>query len=193
MRDSLTTYDTFIFDEMMVHPLFFTHPRVKKIAIIEPAGSGILTEIAKHADVKVFQGEATDWLNEVPPAPFDAIILPDNSLLTAALCQQYASILTPDGIFVCEAGSLFDLTCLQSICHVLHEGGFRDLQILHFPQPGFLSGMRVAIMGMKHGPFKRIRERDIFNKLFATRYYNFDIHKAALVMPEFMREELILP
>jgi len=34
------------------------------------------------------------------------------------------------------------------------------------------------------------RERGAATKQFATRYYNVDIHKAALASPEFMREAL---
>jgi spermidine synthase len=34
------------------------------------------------------------------------------------------------------------------------------------------------------------RDRGAAMKKFATRYYNVDIHRAALAMPEFMREAL---
>jgi len=54
------------------------------------------------------------------------------------------------------------------------------------------SGSRTAIMAIKTGTFKRIREKDIYNKPFATKFYNFDMHKAALALPEFVREELAI-
>ena len=45
-------------------------------------------------------------------------------------------------------------------------------------------------MATKRAAFKRVREKEIFNRPFTTRYYNYDVHKAALVLPEFMRSEL---
>lgn len=45
-------------------------------------------------------------------------------------------------------------------------------------------------MARKGGDLSGFRERGALSKSFKTRYYNADIHKAALAMPEFMREEL---
>jgi hypothetical protein len=44
------------------------------------------------------------------------------------------------------------------------------------------------MMATKCPIFPRIREKDIYNKTFVTRYYNFDTHKAACVLPEFVKE-----
>ena len=70
------------------------------------------------------------------------------------------------------------------------SAGFFDVLPLHFPEPGFTSGWRAAMMAMKQGTIKRPREKDIFNKAFTTRYYNLDVHRAAFALPEFMRKEL---
>lgn len=45
-------------------------------------------------------------------------------------------------------------------------------------------------MARKGAPLDGFRERDAAGKPFATRYYNADIHRAALAQPEFMREAL---
>lgn len=45
-------------------------------------------------------------------------------------------------------------------------------------------------MARKGGPLEGFRERDAADKPFATRYYNVEIHRAALAQPEFMRESL---
>jgi spermidine synthase len=45
-------------------------------------------------------------------------------------------------------------------------------------------------MARKGGAFDGFRERYAAGKPFATRYYNADIHRAALAQPEFMREAL---
>jgi spermidine synthase len=45
-------------------------------------------------------------------------------------------------------------------------------------------------MARKGGEIAGFRERGAQSKAFKTRYYNVDIHRAALVLPEFMREAL---
>jgi spermidine synthase len=45
-------------------------------------------------------------------------------------------------------------------------------------------------MVRKGGDLAGFRERGALSKSFATRYYNAEIHKGALAMPEFMKEAL---
>jgi spermidine synthase len=45
-------------------------------------------------------------------------------------------------------------------------------------------------MARKGGDLSGFRERGASAKKFPTRYYNAEIHKAALAQPEFMREAL---
>ena len=45
-------------------------------------------------------------------------------------------------------------------------------------------------MARKDGELSGFRERGAISKSFPTRYYNAEIHKAALAQPEFMREAL---
>jgi spermidine synthase len=45
-------------------------------------------------------------------------------------------------------------------------------------------------MARKGADLSGFRERGAQTKQFDTRYYNAEIHKSALSMPEFMREEL---
>lgn len=42
-------------------------------------------------------------------------------------------------------------------------------------------------MARKDADLSAFREQDAKAKAFATRYYNADIHRAALAEPEFMR------
>jgi spermidine synthase len=214
MTEPLIDFDSFIYDEMMVHPVLFTHAKARKIALIQGQQAGLAREILKHTHVTnlclVAPGihpedleqdprlewdsrDANAWLSGATPESFDVIIIADTVNLpvqTQTMYQDYLQILTKDGILVCQSNTLFQLTGLKSSYDAMRQAGFEDLQVLHFPQPKLPFGSRAAIMASKKGAFKRIREKDIFNKSFITRYYNFDIHNAALVMPEFMREEL---
>lgn len=45
-------------------------------------------------------------------------------------------------------------------------------------------------MARKGADLSGFREQDARAKAFATRYYNADIHRAALAQPEFMRVAL---
>ena len=51
------------------------------------------------------------------------------------------------------------------------------------------TGLR-AYNDSKSPVLRGFRERGAHSKSFPTRYYSADVHKAALVLPEFMREAL---
>jgi spermidine synthase len=208
MTKSLAEYDTFIQQEMLVHTAFFTHPRVKRVAILGDNNLGIVQECLKHADIQeifyitatasicedkrvtMHVVDSTDWLRSQPPGSIDLIITTEPANLTEKNYSTYLQALHVEGMLVLQTESAFNLLTIKTIFNDLKKCGFSDSHILHFPQPSFPSGWRAAIMAVKQGMFRRIREKDIFNKNFTTRYYNYDVHKAALVMPEFMRDEL---
>ena len=213
MTQSLANGDDFIYEEMMVHPLFYTHPLLKNLALIGRDNSSLLGEISKHHTIQsiwlakstveanqtnnphlnFFTGELTDWLSHMPKNSLDAVIVEDlnkTKEFSAAVYQQFFDVLNSNGIFLQQSHSLFNTQEIKTVYQILRETGFEDLQIMHFPQPSYPSGSRTLLMAAKSGTFKRIREKDIYNKTFATRYYNYDTHKAALAMPEFVREEL---
>lgn len=209
MPQPLVEYDHFIHQEMLAHPALFIHPKASSVAIIGDDTNGIATEVLKHPTVKlvsqmttmpvtqaikdprlqIYTGKQTEWLASIKPASLDLIIISDK-ITDAGLYQKYFDVLQLEGLLIQQSESPFDLSHLKSLSEKLQGVGFGDSQILHYPQPNFPSGWRAAMMACKSAGFKRIREKDIFNKPFVTRYYNFDVHKAASVMPEFMREAL---
>jgi spermidine synthase len=198
MTQSATTLDNFICEEMMVHPLFFTHHNLKNIALIAHDNAGLLREILKHNTINSIWQEknsVTDihdprinlfadgldaWLQQMPNASLDGVIIADPKEFNVAQYQQFYNVLKADGIFLQQSSSLFNTQEIRHVYQTLQQAGFQDLQILNFPIP---SGSRTAIMAIKIGTFKRIREKDI---------YNFDMHKAALALPQFVREELAI-
>lgn len=210
MSQHFAEYDHIILQEMLVHPALFTHHQTKTVAVLGEHSAGIVEEALKHAHLttvwqitknkstatndarlQILTNENHEWLTKIAPDSVDILIVSDTKAeLTPNLCQQYLSALQTDGLLIQISDSIFNVAHLKNQIDAMLNAGFKDTQILHFPQPGFPSGSRVAIMGVKHGSFKRVREKDIFNKHFMTRYYNFDVHKAASVMPEFLREKL---
>lgn len=210
MSALLTEYAQAIQQEMLVHPALFTHPSATQIAIIGGGDKNLAQEIGKHATVstiwqvtqtpskntvqdarlKVHVGNIEDWLMQIAPDSLDIIIVPESATESSKnFYQHYFNALQPNGILIQQSECAFQPTQLKTACETLRATGFNDTQIINFPQPSIASGWSTAIMAVKQGTFKRIREKDIFNKSFATRYYNFDMHKAALVMAEFMRTE----
>jgi spermidine synthase len=180
-----------IFREMMSHPALFTHPHPKTIAILGDEEGDILQEVQKHLHVRVIHhkrlvAEQQEWITKSPPSSTDIVI---QTLSTPSIhFKKIYECLHTDGILLQSGASPFELGELKNLCDALQSVGFHDLQLLHFPQPENPYGWLTAVMALKQGSFNRIREKNIFNKPFKTHYYNFDIHKAATVLPEFMRE-----
>ena len=122
---------------------------------------------------------AQDWVTTAAHDYFDILISTENS--STSLLTQYFHILHHDGILIQLTGSPFHVQQLKSTQHDLLAADFKDVITLSFPQPDYPTGSRSALLAKKTHIFKKIREKDIFNKSFSTRYYNFDVHKAALV------------
>lgn len=196
-----------IFQEMMTHPALFSHLKPQKIAIIGDQDLSILKEAQKHIhlqeiwsitvdssahlhdeDARIKFCHQADLVTTLAANSLDVIIIADNVLSESF--TRYFQLLTTEGVLTQLGDSPFHVPALKKIQDELKSAGFRDIQTLQFPQPHFASGWRSAMMAKKQGVFRKIREKDIFNKTFQTHYYNFDVHKAALVLPEFMRQEL---
>lgn len=136
--------------------------------------------------------EPFEWLSQCKDNEFD-IIIQNQQIedIQEELYQNKYHLLRPNGILVAPCfSSMLYLNKLKIIQQNIKNAGFNDWQILNFPQPSYPSGLRTIMMTTKQRVFERVREKDIYNRPFTTRYYNFDVHKAALVLPEFMRREL---
>lgn len=75
---------------------------------------------------------------------------------------------------------------LQEMRGEMRAGGFNHYQTVFFPQCIYPSGWWSATMAGKNA-FAAFREQDAINKGFDTVYYNHEIHKASLAMPEFSK------
>lgn len=199
MKETLDKHQQTIYQEMMSHPILFAHKHPTKVAIIGNA-EGLTQEILKHpAITELWQATPAALaeprikdlatLNLSTPA-FDIIILATDK--APAPLSNYYQLLHNDGMLLYQSTSPFDLQKLKADYQELKSIGFHHIQVLNFPQPHYPSGWRAALIAAKNTPFKRMSEKDIFNRPFTTQYYNFDVHKASLALPEFMREELTL-
>ena len=138
------------------------------------------------------------WMAECEPDSLDVIIVdstdpigPAEGLFNEAFYRSCLRALRHGGILVQQSESpLVHLPLLKSIRGALKQAGFSALRTLTFPQPCYPSGWWSATMARKGADLSSFRERGAVTKAFATKYYNAETHKAALALPEFLREAL---
>jgi len=116
---------------------------------------------------------------------------PAEGLFNAAFYSSCFKALRSGGIFVQQSESpLAHLGLIKSMRSAMRTAGFQAVRTLTFPQPCYPTGWWSATLARKGADLSDFRERGAQTKRFPTRYYNAEIHKAALSLPEFMREEL---
>jgi spermidine synthase len=147
--------------------------------------------IQEKSDARIYYHlvNPDNWLKDCKACKFDIIIQNQADSLPLSY-QLFYLALRDNGMLIHPCYTSFlHLHTLKPLFQTIELAGFHDWQTLHFPQPSYPTGMRIAMLAMKEMSVKRIREKEVFNRQFTTRYYNFDTHKAALAIPQFMREE----
>jgi len=114
---------------------------------------------------------------------------PAEGLFNRAFYENCLKALRPGGLLVQQSESplaLMDL--ILDMRREMQGAGFASFRTLPFPQPCYPTGWWSCTMARKGSELAGFRERGAQSKSFTTRYYNVDVHRAALVQPEFMRE-----
>ncbi|MEO8460719.1 MAG: polyamine aminopropyltransferase [Dokdonella sp.] len=115
---------------------------------------------------------------------------PAEGLFNAAFYSSCFKALRPAGILVQQSESpIAHLPLIKSMRAAMRTSGFQSVRTLGFPQPCYPTGWWSCTMARKGGDLAGFRERGAATRQFATRYYNAEVHKAALALPEFMRAE----
>ncbi|MGN6788711.1 MAG: polyamine aminopropyltransferase [Rhodanobacteraceae bacterium] len=138
------------------------------------------------------------YMADAAPDSLDVVIVdstdpvgPAEGLFNAKFYASCFRALRAGGILVQQSESplvLMDL--IRSMHAAMRDVGFSTTRTLPFPQPCYPTGWWSCTMARKDGGLDAFREHDAAAKPFATRYYNADMHRAALAQPEFMREAL---
>ena len=136
------------------------------------------------------------WVRDADDATLDIIIVdstdpigPAEGLFNKAFYEQCRRILRSGGLLVQQSESpLYHLKLLTEMHGAMRVAGFKDTKTHYFPQPVYPSGWWSATMACKDSDIPDFREAAARNKVFKTRYYNADIHRAALAQPEFCKE-----
>lgn len=138
------------------------------------------------------------WVNEAEPGSYDVIIVdstdpigPAEGLFNEAFYRGCYRALGDQGILVQQSESpLYHVKLINAMRHAMRRAGFEQTHTLDFPQPVYPSGWWSATMAGKSWSLGNFREADINEKPFDTRYYNCEIHKAAMVEAPLLAEKL---
>lgn len=138
------------------------------------------------------------YMAEHEPESLDLIIVdstdpvgPAEGLFGADFYASCYKALRPSGMLVQQSESpLVHLDLIKAMRSAMRVADFQSVRTLTFPQPLYPTGWWSCTMARKGADLSGFRERGAQTKQFPTRYYNVDIHRAALAMPEFMREAL---
>jgi spermidine synthase len=148
-----------------------------------------------RADIRFEDG--IQWMANAQNNTVDVIIVdstdplgPGEGLFTADFYRDCRRVLTKEGLLVQQSESpLLHLDLLQSMHQAMREAGFKKTRCLQFPQCVYPSGWWTATLAGSND-LTVFRENDARQKSFDTRYYNADIQKASLVLPNFLADAL---
>jgi spermidine synthase len=133
------------------------------------------------------------WIHEAEAGSLDVIIIdstdpvgPAEGLFTEDFYRDCLRALGDGGLLVQQSESpLYHMDIIASMRADLLGAGFEDLRTLFFPQTIYPSGWWSATMARKTLAIDAFRRADVQG--LDTRYYNAEIHTAALAQPEFFR------
>ena len=137
------------------------------------------------------------YIREAAPGSVDVVIVdstdpvgPAEGLFGEAFFRDVYKALSENGLLIQQSESpiLHVNSILKDLYAAMHGGGFSRIATLQFPVCSYPSGWWSATMAGKRGDLRQFREYDASRKPFATQYYNADIHRGALAVPEFCKE-----
>lgn len=142
--------------------------------------------------------DGIQWVAKTAAQSYDVIIIdgtdpvgPAAGLFSEDFYKNCWQALKAGGLIVGQSESpLFHAQLIYDMHKALRSAGFREVHTLHFPQCTYPSGWWSATIASKDKPISHFREEAAARKHFPTRYYNRDLHKAALHLPEFLHKQL---
>ncbi|QBQ54345.1 polyamine aminopropyltransferase [Nitrosococcus wardiae] len=139
-------------------------------------------------------GDGIRFVAEAPANSVDVIIIdstdpigPAEGLFQAPFYSDCRRLLGDRGVLVHQSESpLLHLNLLNKMRAEMKKGGFPQVRTLTYPQCVYPSGWWSATLAGDSVAW--FREQEAAAKTFSTRYYNVDIHRASLAVPEFLRQ-----
>jgi spermidine synthase len=140
--------------------------------------------------------DAIAWMREAEAESVDVLVLDTTDpvgqaarLFSEDFYADCSRVLKKSGILIAQSESpLLNHGLMKSMQESMRAVGFDDIVPILFPQPTYPSGWWSATMARKGQKLNSYRETAVRKKLFATQYYNADIHVSSQAIPEFLRE-----
>ncbi|KAJ9079447.1 putrescine aminopropyltransferase [Entomophthora muscae] len=209
-----TERDEFSYQEMITHLPMNSHPNPKKVLVIGGGDGGVLREVVKHESVeevvlceidethpkvKVHIGDGFPFL-ESHTSTYDVIITdssdpvgPAESLYQSRYYELMKNALTPGGIISTQGECQWLHLPLIKEVKDFSKKLFPVVEYAYTTIPTYPSG-QIGFIMCSNDASRNLKEpvrqwpKDVENKL--CRYYNSDIHRAAFVLPTFVRNAL---
>lgn len=142
--------------------------------------------------------DGIQWVKDADENSIDIIIVdstdpigPAEGLFSEDFYRDCIKSLRDDGIIVQQSESpLLHLSLIKDMHQAMRNAGFSHTRTLNFPQCIYPSGWWSCTMASRANTLDIIREADIEQRTFNTQYYNLDIHRAAMALPEFLKQAL---
>ncbi len=135
--------------------------------------------------------DGVKWVKNAEAESFDVIIIdstdpvgPAEGLFKEEFFHSCQRILKPSGIFVQQSESplLHAGTIIKNMRTDLQNCGFNNIATLNFPQCCYPSGWWSCTMASKQ---LDLDHAVIVGKDVDTKYYNYEMHRASLAVPQF--------
>lgn len=157
-----------------------------------------LCESNSDPRAQFFFGDGIQWMKEAEAGSADIVIVdstdpigPAKGLFSESFHRDCHRVLGSAGIAVQQSESpLFHMKIITSMHRAMRTAGFVQTLSLHFPQTSYPSGWWTTTMAGKQAGLESFRVADVERRSFPTRYYNTDIHRAAMAQPGFFRAAL---
>ncbi len=146
----------------------------------------------------LFFGDGIAWMKEAAPESLDLIIIdstdpvgPAEGLFGKKFYVDCLKALRPDGLLVQQSESpLLHLDLIVEMHKAMHEAGFAQTRLLHFPQVIYPSGWWSGSIAQKTAGALAERLDEAALSSLETQYYNAEIHRAAFAVPNFVKRAL---
>jgi len=149
--------------------------------------------------VNIVFDDAIKWVKKAPIDSIDLIIVdstdpigPAEGLFSTPFYKDCFRILKIDGLLIQQSES--PIIHLENIIKPMHncmqQAGFKNTQLLSFPQPVYPTGWWSATLANKQSSINFSREQNSKSLQFDTQYYNHAIHLACFALPQFVLKQL---
>lgn len=140
--------------------------------------------------------DAIAWMHKAEAESIDVLILDTTDpvgqaqrLFSEEFYADCFRVLATSGILIAQSESpLFHHDLMKAMQVSMQAAGFEDFAPVLFPQCTYPSGWWSATMARKGQTLNSFRETAARKKIFATRYYNADIHLSSQALPEYLQE-----